>query len=502
MGQHLDHLRELLGEVADLRSASAILGWDQQTYMPPGGNASRALQLATLDRLAHDRFVSDELGAALNAARPEAAAADPNSDDARLVRKVSRDFEKERKVPSAWVAAYSRATALAQEAWQKARSAADFAAFVPSLTEVMQLRREYAGFFAPYDHVYDPLLDDFEPGMKTGQVQQIFEAIRPVQVELIREIKERGRKVDDSLLRQPFDVQKQWDFGMQVITRFGYDFERGRQDKSTHPFTSGFSIDDVRITTRFDPNFFSSALSSSMHEAGHALYEQGHSKSLERTPLASGASLAIHESQSRMWENLVGRGLPFWKGFYPRLRQVFPECFGDVDLDDFYRSFNKVEPSLIRVDADEATYNLHIMLRFEIEIGLMQETLAIPDLPEIWNAKMQEYLGLTPPDDAKGVLQDVHWSFGLIGYFPTYALGNLIASQLWEKITADIPELDEHTGQGEFGPLRTWLREHIHQHGAKFEPMELIERVTGQPLTPEPYLHYLRSKYAEIYDLA
>jgi carboxypeptidase Taq len=501
MGEKLNRLRELLGVVADLQAARSVLGWDQQTYMPPGGAGGRAMQLATLSRLAHERFVSDEMGAALQAARSEVADLDPDSDDARLVRKAGRDFDKARKVPSKWVGEFTRITALAHQAWEKARAEADFSQFQPLLEKIFELRRQYVDFFAPYDHIYDPLLDDFEPGMKTAEVQVVFDELRSQQIELVQAIAERGTPVDDSVLHQPFDEQKQWDFGIEVIKAIGYDFDRGRQDKSVHPFTTGFGTGDVRITTRFDPNFLNTALFGTLHEAGHAMYEQSVNPDFDRTSLGEAASLAIHESQSRMWENLVGHSWAFWVAFYPRLQKTFPSQLGDVNLETFYRAVNKVERSLIRVEADEATYNLHIMLRFELEIALLEGTVTPGDVPEAWNAKFQEFLGLTPPDDAKGVLQDMHWSAGLIGYFPTYALGNLMASQLWARIEDDIPDLGSKIEQGEFGDLLGWLRENVHRHGAKFEPMELLNRITGSGLTAQPYLRYLRSKFGEIYKL-
>jgi carboxypeptidase Taq len=307
--------------------------------------------------------------------------------------------------------------------------------------------------------------------------------------------------VDDSFLHQPFDEQKQWDFGVEVITKFGYDWHRGRQDRTVHPFTTNFGINDVRITTRFIPDYFSSAFFSTTHETGHALYEQGVDQALARTPMAGGASMALHESQSRLWENLVGRSCDFWEGFYPRLQEYFPAQLGNVSLDAFYKGINRVQPSLIRIESDEATYNLHIMLRLELEIALVEGSLEVKDLPEAWNTRMQEYLGLTPPDDAHGVMQDVHWSSGLMGYFSTYALGNLVSAQLWERINADIPDVTGQIRRGEFSSLLGWLREKIHRHGAKYEPQELVQRITGSRIDPAPYLRYLQSKYGEIYGL-
>ncbi len=502
MPKHLEELHHRIGEVFDLRSSAAVLEWDQQVNMPPGGSQGRASQLSTLSRLAHESFTSDALGQALEGAAGESAGLDPDSDDARLVRKVRRDYDKARRVPAEFVAEFSQVTSLAQDAWVKARPANDYAAFRPHLEKVFSMRRAYAEFFAPYTHVYDPLLDDFEHGLTMQQVKAIFDELRPRQVALVQAIGERGRAVDNRLLTRDYEVAKQWDFGLEVARAFGYDFERGRQDKSAHPFTTTFGWGDVRITTRLYPNLLSSAIFSTMHETGHALYDQGSPRQLDRTPLLGGASLVIHESQSRLWENLVGRSLPFWKGFYPRLQATFPQQLGSVDLPEFHRAINKVEPSLIRVEADEATYNLHVMLRFELELALAEDTLSVADLPAAWNDKMKAYLGLTPPDDSQGVMQDVHWSAGILGYFPTYALGNLAASQLWGKIRADLPDLDRQIEKTSFGDLLGWLRENIHRHGSKFDANELLQRVVGGPLAAGPYLEYLETKYGEIYGLA
>jgi carboxypeptidase Taq len=344
------------------------------------------------------------------------------------------------------------------------------------------------------------MLDQFEPGMKTAEVKTIFEALRLKQVELIKAIAE-SPQVDDTFLYQPYDEQKQWDFGIDVISKYGYDWERGRQDKSLHPFTSNFSRTDVRLTTRINPEYVGSALFSTLHEAGHGLYELGSSPIYERTPLAGGASLAVHESQSRMYENLIGRSLPFWEYFYPKLQELFTSQLGNVDLITFYKGINKVDPSLIRVEADEATYNLHIMLRLEIEIALMEGKLAVKDLPEVWNTKMEEYLGVVPPTDSDGVLQDIHWSFGGIGYFSTYALGNLISAQLWEKMLVDMPNVLDQIRIGEFTNLLEWLVTNVHQYGRKYEPQELVQRITGSKINSAPYMRYLNTKYTKIYGL-
>jgi carboxypeptidase Taq len=500
MEQKLNKLKELLAEISDLVGVQAVLGWDQQTYMPPGGVEARGNQLSTIARLTHEKSTSDELGKLLDDLKPYAEQLDPDCDDACLLRVVRKQHDKLVKVPVRFVSEFSQITTVAHSSWAKAREESNFSIFEQDLERIFSLRKEYASFFQPYEHVYDPLLDDFEPGMKTADVKAIFDALRPRQVELIKAIGTRPQ-VDDHFMQLDFEEQKQWDFGVDVVTRFGYDWSRGRQDKTAHPFTTSFSINDVRITTRFVPGMGASALFSSMHEAGHAMYEQGVDAALERTPLASGASFAVHESQSRMWENLVGRSKDFWTFFYPKLKAGFPAQLENVSMEKFYKGINKVEPSLIRVEADEATYNLHIMLRMELEIAAMEGKLAVKDLPEAWNARMRDYLGLTPPNDAKGVLQDVHWSAGYIGYFPTYALGNLVSAQLWDCVHKDIPDLDEHIRKGEFNSLLGWMRTKIHRHGLKFEPQELVKRITGSKIDAEPYIKYLQNKYGEIYNL-
>jgi carboxypeptidase Taq len=368
------------------------------------------------------------------------------------------------------------------------------------LKKIVEMRRQYADFFKPYDHVYDPLLDDFEPGMTTAEVQAIFTSMRPKQVELIKAISEQPQ-VDDSFLHLHYDEKGQWGFGEAAITKYGYDWNRGRQDKAAHPFTTCFGLGDVRITTRVDEEFLNTALFGTLHEAGHAIYEQGIAEELDRTPLADGASLAIHESQSRMYENLLGRSYDFWFHFYPQLQERFKTQLGNVDLDTFYKGINKVEPSLIRVEADEATYNLHIMLRLELEIALMEGRLEVPDLPEAWNERMGDYLGVIPPNNADGVLQDVHWSAGIMGYFPTYALGNLVSNQLWEKINQDIPGLSGQIREGKFTELLAWLRENVHRHGRKFKPQYLVKKIVGTSISSEPYLKYLKDKFGAIYGL-
>ena len=500
MSEKLEQLKTLLAEVADLNNAQELLGWDQQTYMPQGGGEARGNQLATLGKISHQKFTSDEIGTLLGDLEKEYGDADPDSDDLRLLKVTRYNYDQATRVPSEFVAEFAVVTSKAFEAWVEARKKSDFSIFQPHLEKVVELNQRYVTFFPPADHPYDVLLDQFERGMKTADVKAIFDALRPQQVELLKAIAEKPQ-VDDVFLHVEYDEKKMWDFSEVIATKFGYDWERGRQDKSAHPFTSNFSINDVRITTRFEPENPTVMLFSTMHETGHGLYELGSKQDYERTPLAGGASLAVHESQSRMWENLVGRSLPFWEHFYPEFQKLFPVQVGDVELDSFYKGINRVESSLIRVNADEATYNMHIMLRLELEIGMVEGTVEVKDLPEIWNAKMDEYLGITPPDDAKGVLQDIHWSSGMLGYFSTYALGNLISAQLWEKINIDIPDLSEQFRKGEFGALLEWLREKIHVHGSKYEPQELVQRVTGLKINSAAYVRYLKQKYSDIYGL-
>jgi len=501
MESKLNQLKTRIAEIQDLRKAGALLSWDQQTYMPPGGAAARAEQLATLQKTAHTWFVSDEIGQLLEDLETEAASWDYDSDEASLVRMLTRDYRKARKLPPDLIAEIARVTTLAFEAWTRARQDSDFPLFLPHLEKIVELNIRVAEALGYQECIYDPLLDQFEPDMKTAQVAAIFAELKAELLPLVRAISERLDRVDDSVLHRPTDVDKQWQFGLEVIKDIGFDLERGRQDKSVHPFTTSFSIGDVRLTTRLDPNYFPTALFGTLHECGHGLYEQGIDPALERTSLDDGASLGVHESQSRLWENLIGRSRPFIQHYFPRLQALFPEQLGEVDSETFYRAVNRVQPSLIRVEADEVTYNLHIMLRFELENDMLEGKLRVADVPEAWNAKMQEYLGLVPPNDRLGVLQDVHWSSGLFGYFPTYTLGNLLSVQFFDQAKQEVPDLLDQIASGKFEALLAWLRNAIYRHGRKYTPGELVQRVTGQGLTARNYLNYIRTKFSEIYGL-
>jgi carboxypeptidase Taq len=500
MKDKLTLLKQQINEIYDIHYVLALLDWDQQTNMPVGGAGNRANQSATLSKIAHQRFTADSIGELLADLSDYQAELPPESDDACLLKVIRRDYNKQVKVPVELVEEFARITALGQQAWEMAREKDQFILFQPHLEQLVANRQRYAECFAPYDNIYDPLIDDYEPGMSAAAVKTLFDELRPQQVELVKAISDT-KQVDNGFMSRNYPENKQWQLGIEVIKQFGYNFECGRQDKAMHPFTTTLGLGDVRITTRIAEDDFFSGLGSSMHEAGHAMYEQGIDRRFDRTPLGSGTSLGIHESQSRLWENMVGRSKAFCHYLYPKTVELFPESLIGVNREDFYRGINQVVPSLIRVEADEATYNLHIMLRFEIELGLLNGEFAVADLPDIWNSKMVDYLGITPGNNRVGVLQDVHWSCGLFGYFPTYTIGNLVSAQLWEKILYDIPELEAQIRRGEFSELREWLRINIHCHGAKFTSQELVKKVTGSRISSVPYIKYLNNKYREIYNI-
>lgn len=494
-------LKDRLGTVVSLGQASALLEWDMQTQMPPGGGEARARHLSTLQKLRHEIFTSDETGKLLEAAEKETGSAAYESDEASLVRVARRDYNKDRKIPAALIGELGEATALAHEVWVKARANNDFKSFAPALQKILDLKRRVAGHVGYQDHIYDALLDDYEPGLKTSDVETLFAGLKTDLVPLIKTIASQEGAVSDAVLHQDFDPAKQRAFSEDVVKAFGFDFTRGRQDASVHPFCTNFSRNDVRITTRFDPKWLSPAMFGTFHEAGHAMYEQGVGQSLEGTPLAGGTSLGVHESQSRLWENVVGRSKAFWKFYFPKLQEVFPDQLGKTKLDDFFRAINKVSPSFIRVEADEASYHLHVLLRFEIERDLVADKVKVSELPKIWNDKFKEYLGTTPPSDTLGVLQDVHWSGGGIGYFPTYSMGTLLSAQLFDKAVEAHPKIPSEIERGEFGSLLGWLRKNVHEPGRKFEPKELIQKVVGEPLSSGAWLKYLKSKLGEIYKI-
>jgi carboxypeptidase Taq len=501
MNKAYDELTNRLAEVVDLSGAAGVLAWDHRTMMPRNGAAARAEQLGTISRIAHEMFISPEIGKLLDDVRPWAEEQGYDSIEASLVRLARRDYDKAVRVPPELSAEISRAGATAVPVWDEARKASDWAMFQPHLEKAIELRRRYVDCFEPADEDYDILLDDYEPGMKTAEVRGVFDELKTGLVPLIAEISERADAVDASCLEGAFPIDGQKRVEGEILAAFGFTADSWRLDETVHPFASRSGPDDIRLTTRHHEDSLSSIFSS-MHEFGHGIYEYGVDRALARTPLQRGTSLSMHESQSRMWENLVGRSRPFWQHYFPLVQEAFPSQLSGVDAEGFYRAANRVQPSLIRIEADEATYNLHIILRFELEQEMITGRLAAADVPDAWDAKMVEYLGVEVPDVADGALQDTHWAGGSIGYFSTYALGNITSAQLWERISEDIPDVYEQIGRGEFAPLREWLREHVHQHGRKYMPKELLERVTGSGLDPQPLLKYLRGKLGEIYELA
>ncbi len=491
-------LLEALGEIADLSRAAAVLRWDERTKMPPRGGDARAQQLATLARLAHERIASDELGRLLERLEASLDGAPPDSFESSLARITRRDWEKARRVPAELEGEIALATSHAERAWERAREAADFAAFLPHLERVIALKVRYIECF-DVEHPYDALLDDFEPGMRTSQIRPVLADLRTGTLELLERLEPHLDEVDDSCLWGDFPPSRQKELARRILTLLPLEPGAWRMDETVHPFALAGGISDLRITTRFEPDFIGTSVWAVMHEAGHAMYQNGLATELDRTPLCRSASLGFDESQSRLWENWVGRDRAFLGVLQPLLADAFPERLGGLDTEHLYRAANKVVRSLIRVDADEVTYNLHIAMRFELELALFEERLAPADLPGAWNELSERYVGITGSDDAEGVLQDVHWAGGLFGYFPTYSLGNLIAARVWELALEAMPDLDEQLAAGELEPLRAFLAERIYSHGGKLNPAEMVIQATGAPLDSAALLRYLERKFGEIY---
>ena len=501
METKFQELKTRLLEANDIWSAAGLLHWDQSTYMPPGGAAARARQMATLGRLAHEKFTDPAIGRLLDALEPYQKSLPYDSDEASLLRLTRWRYERAIKVPAEFTAEVTNHTSESYQVWTEARPANDFERVRPYLEKTLEYSRQSANFFPGYDHIADPLIEPRDYGMKAADVKHVFAELRAELVPIVSAITSQ-EPADDSCLHQYFPEEKQLDFGLEVAQQFGYDMNRGRQDKTHHPFMTKFSLGDVRITTRTKENFLGDALFSTLHETGHALYEQGIRIDFEGTPLARGTSSGVHESQSRLWENIVSRSRRFWNHFYPQLQSVFPEQLGDVPIDTFYRAINKVERSLIRTNADEVTYNLHVMLRFDFELALLEGKLEIKDLPNAWRERFEADFGIVPPDHKDGVLQDVHWYFGLIGgSFQGYTLGNILGAQFFAAATEAHPEVPSEIENGEFQTLHNWLKENLYQHGSKYTAPEIVERATGTPLSIQPYMTYLRTKYGELYDL-
>jgi carboxypeptidase Taq len=498
MSDPFEQLRERMAALADLRNVAQLLDWDQQTMMPARGAVARAETVATVQRISHEMFVSEETGRLVEAAATSLDGAPADSDEASLVRVTSRQWDKARRVPARLAADLARASSVGQAAWVDARERSDFDGFVPYLERNVELVREYIDCFDNFDCAYDVLLDDYEPGGRSSDVSRLFDELKAELRPLIAVVEGHDDRVDDSPLYGDFPVDRQRALVSWLLEQMGFDRSGWRIDDAVHPFAAGVSNHDIRITTRWDESFLSTSLYGAMHECGHGLYEEGIAQSLQRTPLGHPDSLAMHESQSRLWENMVGRGRPFCGVLAPRIVSLFPS---GLDAERLYRAVNRVAPSLIRVEADEVTYGLHIIVRFELEQELVEGRVAIRDLPEAWNARYKEYLGVEVPDDAHGVLQDVHWAAGLIGYFPTYTLGNLIAGQLFARAHEELPLLDAELGAGDLHGLREWLREHVHRHGAKFSTTEILDRVIGGPIAVAPFVDYLKAKLSQVYDV-
>jgi carboxypeptidase Taq len=492
--RELGLLSERLAEITDLHAIFGLLFWDQNTMMPPGGAGPRGDQFAALTRVVHERSTDPEIGRLLDALEPWAAGEDPDSRGVRTVRWARRDFEKSVRVPADLAAELSRAKALGQQAWEEARAAADFAPFRDALAHHIELRHRYVACFDAVAHPYDALLDDFEPGLTTAELKPLFATLRDAVVPLVAAAGRSDQARNDGVFAGPYAVEDQRLAVTRIAELVGFDPDSWRLDPSIHPFAQSLATTDVRVTTMYDEHDFGVTLYSVLHEFGHGLYESQLDPALARTALGEAVSLGVHESQSRMWENLVGRSRPFCGWLHGRLDELLPGGFSRVDVDGLYRAVNTVQPSLIRIEADETTYNLHIILRFELELAMIEGRLAVDDVPAAWDEGMHRLLGIEVPGPVEGVLQDIHWSSGLIGYFPTYTIGNLMAAQLWQRLRADMPELDAQLERGDFAPLREWLGEHVHRPGRTYAPRELLRRITGEELQVEPLIGYLQAK--------
>jgi len=499
--QMLNELKRQLREISDLNAVGDVLSWDQATYMPEGGAGARGRQRAMLNRLAHERAIEPALGGLIDGLTRYAEDLLYDSDEASLIRVARRDFQKKIKIPSDHVERVTSHFSTSYDAWTRARPTNDFATMLPYLERTLDLSREYSSYFVPYNHVADPHIDDADEGMTAASISGLFGELKRQLVPMVRAICEQPG-VDDSSLRQTFAKAAQFDFALHVAECLGYDLKRGRLDLTHHPFCSRFSAGDIRITTRVNENDLGDALFSTLHEAGHAMYEQGISTALDGTPLGQGVSAGFHESQSRLWENVVARSRGFWEHFYPRLQQIFPQQLSSVPLATFHRAINKVARTVIRTDADEVTYNLHIMLRFDLENKLLEGELSVKDLPEAWRAAMQADLGIAPSDDRDGCLQDAHWYSGYIGGgFQSYAIGNILSAQFYAAALKAYPDVVHEIARGEFGTLHAWVRDNLCRHGGKFAPNYLVERATGAAMQMSPYLDYLHEKYGALYRL-
>ncbi|MBL8827409.1 MAG: carboxypeptidase M32 [Planctomycetaceae bacterium] len=500
--QTLTRVRDHVRQTILLSAIEQALGWDERCMMPQQGGEYRAEQMTLLAGMIHERNTAPQLGEWYAELAASPLASDPHSDTGATIRELKRNYDKQVKLPKSLVEELARATVRGQQIWQEARAKNDFKSFQPVLTEIFRLKQQQAAAIGYEKDAYDALLDDYEPAAKTAEVTKVLAGLRDELVPLVAQIRDCGRAPDVSIVERRFPVDAQERFGKAAAAAIGFDFQRGRLDVTAHPFCTTLGPHDHRITTRYDEQFFNSAFFGILHEAGHGLYELGLNTAEYGFPLGAAISLGIHESQSRLWENFVGRSRAFWQHFYPAAQREFPEALAKTKLDDFHFAINDVRPSLIRVEADEATYNLHILIRFELEQAVISGQLKVADLPGAWNEKYEQALGVRPPSDADGVLQDIHWSAGLIGYFPTYSLGNLYAGQFFAQADRDLGGLDAQIARGEFTPLREWLIDRIHRHGQRYTATELVQRVTGRPLSHAPLMKHLRDKFGALYGLS
>jgi carboxypeptidase Taq len=501
LNETIDKFRNYLRKISHYNEALALMQWDLRTGAPKKGHPLRAESMGTISGKIFEMSTSPEMESFLAELSDPAVYGQLDDVNRALVRVVKREFERSKKIPADRFEAYVILASQAESVWEDAKETSDFSVFEPYLEKIVAMKQEFIDYWGYDDNKYDTLLDQYEPGLTVQKVDQIFKDLRRETVELVKAITERGRQVDLAPFSRPFSIEKQKELSALLLKRMGYDFTAGRIDETVHPFQTTINRYDARVTTHYYEKDFLSAIFSTIHEGGHALYEQGVSPKLIGTPLSGGTSMGIHESQSRFWENIVGRSFEFWEYNYSDLIKLFKGQLSDVPLSDFYRAINDVQPSLVRIEADEVTYNLHIMIRYEIEKGLINGDLKVADLPLIWNEKMNDYLGVTPPDDAHGVLQDVHWSGGDFGYFPSYSLGNIYSAQFAHKMAEEIPDLKERIRGGEFTVIKNWLNEKIHVYGATLEPAEILKRVTGEEIDSKYLITYFKEKYSALYRL-
>jgi carboxypeptidase Taq len=492
----IEDLKKEFTEITRLNYIRALLGWDEQVNLPHGSFEGRAAQNALMSKIVHERLISDKIGKLIKEAEK---LTDLNLIDAATLREAKREYEQEVKLPTELVEEIAKTASLGHSKWVEARKKDDFSIFQPLLEKMVGLQIEVANKLETHPDPYSTLIDLYEPGATYDWIANIFNDSKPKLNKIIKKLNSSSDKPDFSIITQKWNSDEQWKFSIEVIKKLNFDLEHGRQDKSVHPFTTSLSSTDTRITTRINERFFPSCLFGTIHECGHGLYEMGFMEKIHDTILANGCSMGIHESQSRMWENMVGRSKEFWKFWYPKLEQRFPENLKNKSMEYFYRSINTVQPSLIRVEADEVTYGMHIILRFKMEKDIIEGKVQVSELPEIWNEKMENLLGVTPPSNADGVLQDVHWSSGYFGYFPTYFLGNLYGAQIYKDALKNNPSLPEEYEKGNFSNLLTYLRENVHQYGKIYQANDLIKKITGEDLNPNYFIEYLEKKFYPIY---